>query len=351
MDSITQIVLGAAVGEAVLGKKIGNQALFWGAVAGTIPDLDVLANPFQDIVEQLSWHRSLTHSVFFALATAPLFAWAVLQIKSYKAKTTLLDWSQLFFWCFFTHALLDACTTWGTQLLYPFSNYGFSTNTVFVIDPLYTLPFLFFLIQAARTPYQIGGNYNPKRKKYNYLGLGISTAYLVLGFVLKWLVLGIFTQSLTAQNIPFQRLDCKVTALNIVLWNAVAETQDGFYSGYYSLFDRNNDIAFNYFPKNSDLLKPYQSHPKVQTLQRITEGFYTLQKHPTNPHILQMNDLRFGQIGDWQGGKGEFVFVYFIENQTPDSSSATLAFSQKPNKYADAFALLGSLWERIKGRN
>ena len=42
MDSLTQVVLGAAVGEAALGKKIGNRAIVWGGIAGTIPDLDVL---------------------------------------------------------------------------------------------------------------------------------------------------------------------------------------------------------------------------------------------------------------------------------------------------------------------
>ncbi|TXK52431.1 metal-dependent hydrolase, partial [Pontibacter qinzhouensis] len=60
MDSLTQIVLGASVGEAVCGRKIGNKALLWGAIAGTIPDLDVLANPMLDMVGQLSFHRSVT---------------------------------------------------------------------------------------------------------------------------------------------------------------------------------------------------------------------------------------------------------------------------------------------------
>ena len=60
MDSLSQIVLGASVGEYVLGRKLGNQAMLWGAIAGTLPDLDVLFNPFFDIVEELSFHRSIS---------------------------------------------------------------------------------------------------------------------------------------------------------------------------------------------------------------------------------------------------------------------------------------------------
>jgi len=67
MDSLTQIVLGSAVGEAVLGRKIGNKAILWGAIAGTIPDLDVLSKFFTDTVSALEIHRGLTHSLFFCI--------------------------------------------------------------------------------------------------------------------------------------------------------------------------------------------------------------------------------------------------------------------------------------------
>ena len=61
MDSITQATLGAAVGETVLGRKVGNKAVLWGAVAGTLPDLDVLAYPLMDEIAQLGWHRWRHH--------------------------------------------------------------------------------------------------------------------------------------------------------------------------------------------------------------------------------------------------------------------------------------------------
>ena len=75
MDSITQIVLGAAVGEVAMGKKAGNRAMLWGGIAGTIPDLDILANLFCDDLTALAFHRGISHSFFFAFTAPMLFAY------------------------------------------------------------------------------------------------------------------------------------------------------------------------------------------------------------------------------------------------------------------------------------
>lgn len=70
MDSITQAALGAAVGEAVLGKKLGNRALLWGVFFGTLPDLDILFSPFLDQVRQLSFHRGASHSLLIMICAS-----------------------------------------------------------------------------------------------------------------------------------------------------------------------------------------------------------------------------------------------------------------------------------------
>ena len=80
MDSLTQIVLGGAVGEAVLGKKIGNRAILWGAVAGTIPDLDILYNRFTDEITAVELHRGFSHSIIFCILLAPILGWLVQKI-------------------------------------------------------------------------------------------------------------------------------------------------------------------------------------------------------------------------------------------------------------------------------
>jgi len=148
MDSLTQVVLGASMGEAVLGKKLGNKALLWGAIGGTIPDLDVLANPFLDVVGELSFHRSITHSLLFIVVCSPLSAWVAQKIFP-NTTISRKQWITFFALTYFTHILLDCLTTWGTQLFYPFSTYGVALYSIFVVDPLYTVPFLIFLIACS----------------------------------------------------------------------------------------------------------------------------------------------------------------------------------------------------------
>ena len=76
MDSLTQIVLGAAVGEVVLGKKLGNRAMFWGAVAGTLPDMDVLGQFFLSELDNLAFHRGISHSLTATVLGSLFFGWA-----------------------------------------------------------------------------------------------------------------------------------------------------------------------------------------------------------------------------------------------------------------------------------
>ncbi len=79
MDSVTQIALGAAVGEAVLGRKIGNRAMLWGAIAGTLPDLDVFV-PLGDAVKDFTYHRSASHSLLMLALATPLLVWLINRI-------------------------------------------------------------------------------------------------------------------------------------------------------------------------------------------------------------------------------------------------------------------------------
>ncbi|HPK09769.1 MAG TPA: metal-dependent hydrolase, partial [Saprospiraceae bacterium] len=67
MDSLTQMILGAAMGELAAGKKMGNRAMIWGAIAGTIPDLDVIVGNFMSPIDALANHRGLSHSILFAV--------------------------------------------------------------------------------------------------------------------------------------------------------------------------------------------------------------------------------------------------------------------------------------------
>lgn len=330
MDSLTQIVLGAAVGEAVLGRKIGNKAMFYGAIAGTIPDLDVFASHFTDTVSALAIHRGFTHSILFSVVFGLLFGWLVSRYERYK---DVKGWVLLFFLAFITHPLLDAHTTWGTQLFWPF-DMRLAFKTIFVVDPLYTLPFLVFLIFAMlqkRTP--------AKRRRYNNLGLIISSSYLLLTIVLKSLAYKQFEKSLASQGISYLQLDTRPAPLNTILWNANVETQHNYLIGNYSFFD-SQPITFIAYPKNHDLLGDLIYNEKLQRMIAISNGWYTITKKNDN---LYYNDLRFGLLS-LQPNAQNFVFQFLI-----DVDDDNVHFIEQEKDRRDAKKLLFELWTRVKG--
>ena len=193
MDSLSQIVLGAAVGEAALGKKVGNKAALWGAIAGTIPDLDVLSGLWQTEFESMVSHRGFSHSIFFSLVFAPILGWLIWRIYK-RRQASYRDWSLLAFLSLVTHPLLDCFTSWGTQLFWPFSDHRVAWDTIFVADPLYTLPFLTCLIVALFLRRD-----SKARRNWNRAGLIISCAYLMLTVVNKMTVNRVFTKQLHAK--------------------------------------------------------------------------------------------------------------------------------------------------------
>lgn len=331
MDSLTQIVLGAAVGEAVLGKKISNKAMLYGAIAGTIPDLDVFVSYFTDTVTALEVHRGFTHSILFSILFAPVFGWLVSRFESYK---NVKGWSWLFFWCFLTHPLLDSFTTWGTQLFWPF-NTRVAFKSIFVIDPLYTVPFIVFLMLAMfqkRT--------SKKRRFYNTMGLILSTSYLTITLLLKWVTYTKFEAALREQNIAYTQMETRPTPMNTILWSANVATKDAFLIGSYSLFD-SRPIVFNTYPKNHELIADFTGNDKMQRMINISKEWYCITKKDDD---LYFNDLRFGMLS-MEPDTQDFVFQYKFET----NSKGVLQFTETKKGRGDAEKLLQELWRRMKG--
>ncbi len=332
MDSLTQIVLGASVGEAVLGKKVGNKALLYGAIAGTIPDLDVLARSVTDTVTAIEWHRGFSHSIVFSMLFAPLFGWLVWKLHR-RREASWKDWSWLFFWGLFTHPILDAFTTWGTQLFWPF-DLRLAFQNVFVIDPLYTMPFLVFVVLAMcykRT--------SAKRRKYNRLGLLVSSSYLAITLFLKWIAYDKFTDSLAEQGIAYSQIDTRPTPMNTLLWTANIDAGDAYLIGNYSFFD-SKEIQFKAYPKNHHLLGALDTNDKVNRLIAIAEGWYTISKKEDR---VFFNDLRFGLLST-DPKETQFVFSYEL---IPIATG--ISVEETPKFDTDAKQLLAELWTRVWG--
>lgn len=406
MDSLTQIVLGAAVGEVALGKKVGNRAMLFGAIGGTIPDLDVLANFVADDMTALAFHRGISHSFLFAFTAPVLFGWLTERFyKSglYKNKVyrlsmvtlwmallaliaiavnfipyssgggfnipTLLisigllsfmgwhywtnfyksdpdlevmnitwkQWAWVFFWSIFTHPLLDSCTTYGTQLFQPFSDYRVAFNNIAVADPFYTVPFLICLVVA-----RILTRNTPARKIVNWAGIIISSLYLAWTVNNKFKVNRVFENSFAERNITYDRYMTSPTILSNFLWNGVAEGDTAFYMGMYSTFDKEPRVQeMDVFPKNHHLIKGHENDESIQTLRWFCKDYYVYtEKNDT----LYFNDLRFGTRGMDKNNDPIFIFSFQLLEENGE-----LVGHEMRDVPDDAGNEFGELFDRIKG--
>jgi len=286
MDSLTQLVVGAAIGESALGKKLGNKAVLWGAAAGSLSDLDVIPGMFLDTPDRLLFHRGFSHSLVFVIVATLFFAW--LFSKIYKRKQiSRREWLFYFGLIFSGSILIDALTTYGTQLLWPYK-YRFEFNTLFVVDPLFTLPLLVTLIMLMfkRKDSSI-------RKRLSNIGLIIAGGYMLLTIVNKQVINTVFRESLDKQGITYIRMLSNPTPLNQVLWTAVVETDTAYLIGFYSHFDKDKNVNFNSLPKNKYLLDELIHDDGVQKILRFTKGYYTVE--PDSKGFV-VNDLRFGKV-------------------------------------------------------
>lgn len=337
MDSLTHLVLGAAIGEAVLGKKIGRKAMLCGALANTVPDFDVFAASCCSDAQQLLVHRGITHSFFFVFIMSIILGW-LFNKWFRKSNVGMKAWFWLFFLGLLTHILLDAFTAYGTGWFEPFSSYRVSFNTIFVADPFYTLPFLICVLVAL-----IAKNGSAKRVKWNKTGLYISSAYLLFTIFNHWHVNRLMSDSFKEKKLLADNFTVTPTPLNNFLWMAYTHDNTGTYIGYYSIFDRTKNIDYYHIERKEALLKPYEKDESIKLLKQFSKGNYVMVQHDSS---IFFDDIRFGQMGGWNGPDSTFVFSFKINKNS--ENGAALNRSRFKTSFSDAFA---NLIERIKGKD
>ncbi len=333
MDSLTQIVLGAAVGEVVCGKKTGNRALILGAIGGTIPDLDVFLTAYLDPVQALYAHRGFSHSIFFPFIIAPILGWILSKIY-HRLEMNRLDWTKLMFWTIFTHPLLDIFTNYGTGLFYPIWHERIAFNTIFVVDPLYTLPlliafiFTFFLRKD-----------NLKRRYIAIIALLLSNLYLSITVVNKIVVDRKVTHYINEngnQSLGFMTIPAPLTNL---LWSVIIKEQNGYKVGYIGLFEDADTITLNFIPKNDHLLAALSKDKKVNQLKEFSKDYYTVKKSARG---FLFNDLRFSTIRGWFDLEANYIFSFQISEEANKTKIKRIAPNEKMRKED-----ILKLWDRI----
>ncbi|WP_370003049.1 metal-dependent hydrolase [Winogradskyella sp.] len=340
MDSLTQIVLGAACGEAILGKKIGNKALLFGAIGGTIPDLDVFVGSllYGNEIDAMLFHRGFMHSILFSVLAAFLLGWLVHKLYDSGKRlqtTTQKDWTKLFFWSLFTHPILDCFTPYGTQLFAPFSNYRVAFNNIAVADPLYTVPFLVCLIILMFFKRK-----SQRSRLWLKMGIGISSFYMLLTIFNKIYVDNIFENSLSDKGISYSRYSTQPAILNNVLWYGIAETEEFYQVGFYSLFDSSKRFSdWQTIPKTRALTKA--EYNDIEGLAWFSNDYFNVESIDDDNYLYK--DLRYPLVETRQGYKAVFNLKLFKEGDRLNMKP----FAPEMEDFDYTF---NALWRRLKGR-
>lgn len=299
MDSVTQIALGSAVGYAVLGSKVGRKAAVYGAVFGTLPDLDVLIS-FGGTVEDFTYHRSFSHSLLVQLFISPFLAWLLVVIHP-LTKVHKTGWFWLVFLTLSTHALLDNFTVYGTQLFWPLTDYPFTVSSMFIIDPLYTLPLLFGLFTFFAPNIS-----QYRRDRINSVALVVSSVYLGWSLLAKWYIDGNIKIALSNSDIKQDIYESTPAPLTTFLWRAIVVDDGQYYEIYTSIFDQPSEVSINAYPTSPNLLETIREEWGVQRLQFFTKGLYSIKQQDDR---IVFSDLRMGL-------EGGYAFTFEVGKQT-----------------------------------
>lgn len=401
MDSLTQIVLGAAVAEAALGKKIGNRAMLWGAIGGTIPDLDVLTGFWMNDLQRIEAHRGISHSLLFGLLFPLLMAWLVKRLydgnfyrrPGYKLLVTILNvifvssilfainfiwykaadhvqiivlsisvillfvfvrwiWLKYYkdelrpvqasfkqwYWLFFLSIITH-------PILDCFTTYGtqlylpFSRQRIAWNNISVLDPFYTVPFIICLIVALILAQGSRSRRIWNTIGLVISCSYMALTFVHKYKVDTEMVAQLTAQHIDYVSTFSSPTIVNNRLWHCIALTAgDTCYQAFYSLKDTRPNWLFTPVVRHKDLWDPNNLTKEHQVLRWFSQGYDAMVQEGDS---IKWQDLRFASIDAKDLEKPFWVFSFDIikkEGRTEVKESAP------------SFEGFGESWKRFMTR-
>ena len=283
MDSISQIVLGASVAGVCAPAGHRRKALLVGAALGTLPDLDVFID-YGDPVANFTYHRGFSHSLF-VLFPFSILLWLILRRFWAPVREAPGHWLAAISLTLMTHPLLDAHTIYGTQLLWPMTTPPVMWSTLFIIDPLYTLPLLTGVLAAAIFP---------KRQFASFMlaaGLSLSTIYVGWSWTAKWLV----ERQALAALAPVQLQEANrfsiPTPFNTLLWRVVVMTDEGYLEGFHSLVADEGPIQFSAYESNHAALEAASNIPAVERLRWFSHDF--MKTEIRNDRLI-LRDIRMG---------------------------------------------------------
>ncbi|MDX2222968.1 MAG: metal-dependent hydrolase [Rhodospirillaceae bacterium] len=339
MDLFTQGALGAALAQAAarapshpVARSRLRIAGGFGFLAGMAPDLDALIRSASDPLVFLEYHRHFTHALAFipvgALACAGLLHAAL-------GRRWGLAFRQTFLFCalgYATHGVLDAATSYGTMLLWPFADVRIAASLVSIVDPLFTLPLAVLVAVSWRR----------RAPGWALAGLAWATAYLAAASVQHDRAHDAASALAAARGQVPVRVEVKPSFGNIVVWRAIAETADGYHVDAVRAGARMRTfegVAVARLDPARDLpwLDPASRQADdIARFRRFSDGFIALD--PARPH--RIIDIRYSFLPN------EIDALWSIEVSPDAPADAHARYRTHRN---DARANLGRLWRMVAG--
>jgi len=218
MDPISQGIVGAVCARSVKPRVPARETLVLGALAGMAPDLDVLIRSASDPLLFLEFHRQFTH----ALAFAPIGALLVSIATLWLFRSAFPDFRTRYWIClagYASHGLLDAATTYGTQLYFPFSDFRVAWNFMSIVDPLFTLPLIGLSVLAVTF----------SKRQYHWLGVLWMVGYLSMGVIQRDRAESAGLWLAASRGHPVTEISAKPGFASLLMWKTVYTWGDRFY--------------------------------------------------------------------------------------------------------------------------
>jgi len=331
VDTLTHAALGACIGAALAGRRIGlRKAAIIGGALANLPDLDVFW-PHGDPVDSFVFHRSATHSLLMQALAAPILGEILRRFLPPLKNARALLYA-LVFLCLASHSILDAFTNYGTRLFWPLWPAPLAVGSIFVIDPLYTLPLLVAMVWALAI-----GTWNPRFARVLAIAFALSSLYMGWTLLAQSIATGRATTLLAGLGLKPQQIAATPTPLNTMFWRVIALDGPRYYNIYVPMLAGPGSIAAYVQDSGSALGDCLAPSAPLRALSDFNGAFHGFE---LQDNLLIWADLRMGLTP-------QYTFRFAIAERNGAGFAAIAP--QRARLARDYEADLPWLWAGIRG--